>query len=184
MAAWSNSSRCSTPRPYWGYRTSGLCVAAAPLPSSLQTRGHEGHVEPSPCFYTAHVSMLHFWWFGISPLFQSAHPLCPPPGRLTSVPSVLLFNLLKNNRLFCWAGREVRPNGAQTHTMPYMRPLRNSRNAYSVAQVWKVTSFSCIHGIFRLWKQMSFLITKWKDASQRWHLSPTHTHTRNTVKLH
>lgn len=127
-----------------------LAFAAAPLPSP-PPRLHVGHVQPSSCSYSTQALMLHFWWVGITFLFFQLTPQsCPRHSGLTSLQSFPLFNLFKKkNQLFCCAGREVHPSGAQTYHAIHVMVMQ-LKKCLVLCKSQRSHIFSIIHDIFKL----------------------------------
>lgn len=109
------------------------------------------------------------------------HPSCPHPGNLTSVPSILLFNLLKNKTVLL--GREGGPPQRCTNTYHAIHAtVMQLQKCLQCGASLKGHLFFRIHGIFRLLKQMSFFINQKKKQAKD---EIYHPHTQiNTVKLH
>lgn len=140
MAAWSNS-RCYAPRHYWGFRTSGLCLAAAPPLHLVAGSGACGPRGASTLQLWRTCANAAFFiptrLFGIIRfLFQwSGH------GGLPSMPRVPPFNLLKNQTVL-----QAQEGGPAHKHIP-----RHTWSGYATQMLTvcaKVRYFSIIRPIF------------------------------------
>lgn len=117
------------------------CVWPSQLLPSPPPRLHVGHVQPSPCSYSAQALMLHFWWLGITfRFFQSTPQPCPRHSGLTSLQSFPLFNLLKKPDCSAVLGGRSTPL-VHKHIPCHTCDGYATQEMLSVVQVSKVTYF-------------------------------------------
>lgn len=141
-AARLDSSRRYIPWHFWGFTTCGLCSCSSPLPSSQAT------CRPWTAFSLqlwqtcANVAFLVAWNYlpliSVDTLVVSSSPMCDLSADFSTFSSV---EKPECSTVLREGGREGPAPVHKTHTMPYMWRLHNTRNAYSVAQVSKVTFF-------------------------------------------